>query len=405
MRICLLTQYFPPEAGAPQGRLAELGACLADLGWEVEALTALPNYPTGRVFPGYSPLRPTVEDVQGIRTVRVPLVPSQSGFAKRIASYLSFAASATAWGPALCHRPDVLFVESPPLFIGFAALALSAAWRAPFVFNVSDLWPESVVRMGVLEEGRATRAAERLELALYRRAAGVTAQSEEIAASIRARAPGAAVEVITNGVDPSRFGRHLADDAARDVLGREPGPVFLYAGLLGFAQGLDQVLDAAATLPPGVPGRFVIVGDGPERRRLLRRVEEERISRVRIVAAQARERVPALLAAADVAVVSLGMDIPGAVPSKTYEAMASSLPVLLVARGEAARRVEEAACGLCAAPGDLPAIRAAIERLASDPTLRARLGEAGRRAAETTYARSGIAKRLDAFLRARIGAA
>jgi glycosyltransferase involved in cell wall biosynthesis len=403
VRICLLTQYFPPEMGAPQGRLSELGARLASLGWEVEALTALPNYPTGRVFEGYSPLRPVVEDVQGIRTVRVPLLPSKSGFAKRMATYLTFAASAAAWGPALCHRPDVLFVESPPLFIGFAALALSAAWRVPYVFNVSDLWPESAIRMGVVKEGRATRAAERLELALYRRARGVTAQSEEIASSIRSRVPGTPVEVITNGVDAARFGRHLADDAARAVLGPEPGPVFVYAGLLGLAQGLDQILDVAATLPADVPGRFVLVGEGPERERLVARVAAERLSRVRIAPPVPRERVPALLAAADVAIISLGMPIPGAVPSKIYEAMAASLPILLVASGEPVRRVEAAECGICAAPGDLEAVRSAVRQLAADPALRARLGAAGRRAAETTYDRTAIARRLDAFLRARIG--
>src|SRR5687767_11159042 len=153
-RLLILTQYFPPEMGAPQVRLSELGERLIDLGWEVEALTALPNYPTGHVYPGYPRRRPTVETIGRIRTARVPLVPSQKGFLRRLACYLSFAASAAFHGPRLCSRPDVLLFESPPLFLGLAARRLARRWRCPYVMNVSDLWPQSAIEMG--EIGRAS---------------------------------------------------------------------------------------------------------------------------------------------------------------------------------------------------------------------------------------------------------
>lgn len=398
-RLCILTQYFPPEMGAPQARLSELGARLVAAGWDVDVLTALPNYPTGRVFEGYAPLRPVVESLAGMRVVRVPLFVARTGFAKRLASYFSFVASASLHGPRLCERPDVLFAESPPLFIGYAARALARRWRCPYVFNVSDLWPESAIRMGILEPGVASRLAERLELATYRRAAAVTGQSEEIIESVRRRAPGTRTEVITNGVDPARFGPDHVDGDARALLGAEPGPVFIFAGLFGYAQGLDQVLDLAQAWPAGEPGRFVLVGDGPERARLEQRIAAEGISRVRLVPAQPRERIPALLAAADVALISLGMVLPGAVPSKIYEAMAASLPILLVAEGEAARRIERAGCGVTVAPGDPARLRTSALQLARDPALRARLGQAGRAAAETLYNRDEIARRLDGFLR------
>jgi colanic acid biosynthesis glycosyl transferase WcaI len=238
-----------------------------------------------------------------------------------------------------------------------------------------------------------------LERKIYRKAAGVTGQSAEIIDAVRQRAPGVHAEVITNGVDPARFGPALADADARALLGNEPGPIFIFAGLLGLAQGLDQILDLAMALPPEVPGRFVLVGDGPAREHLLARLERERIARVKILPAQPRERVPALLAAADAALISLGMAIPGAVPSKIYEAMASRLAILLIAEGEAARRVEQAGCGLAVAPGDASSLGAAFRRLACDAELRMRLGEAGRHAAETVYNRDQIARRLDAFFR------
>jgi glycosyltransferase involved in cell wall biosynthesis len=400
VRLCILTQYFPPEMGAPPARLWELGERLVDRGWEVEALTALPNYPTGRVFPGYSPRRPRVESVGRIRCIRVPLWPARSGFVGRLACYYSFAISARYFGPRLCHRPDVLLVESPPLFIGHAARGLSRRWGVPYVFNVSDLWPESAIRMGVVPRGWLSSLAERLELGLYRDAAAVTGQSDETVASIRARAPGTLTELVTNGVDPSRFGPGPADPMSRELLGREPGPTFVYAGLLGLAQGLDQILDLGRDLPPEVPGRFVLIGDGPVREHLVSRVAREALHRrVRIVPAQPRELVPSILAAADAAIISLGTILPGAVPSKIYEAMAASLPILLIGEGEPARRVEEAGAGLAVRVGDPEAAQEAFVRLATDEALRARLGAAGRQAALSTYNRALIAERLHVFLR------
>jgi glycosyltransferase involved in cell wall biosynthesis len=171
---------------------------------------------------------------------------------------------------------------------------------------------------------------------------------------------------------------------------------------MGHAQGLDQILDIAKSMAPDQAGRFVLVGEGPERQRLAERIEREKIRRVKLVPAQPRERIPAILGAADVAIISLGMSIPGAVPSKIYEAMAANLPILLIADGEPARRISDAACGIAVSPGDLQAAQAAVLKLAGDHALREQLGAAGRHAAETTYNRNEIGKRLDALLRSLI---
>ncbi len=398
MRLLLLTQYFPPEMCAPQVRLSELGERLIDRGWQVEALTAIPNYPTGRIFSQYSRWRPCREQIGRIETVRVPLLPARTGFIKRLVSYFSFVFSACWYGPRMCARPDIMLVESPPLFIGYAARYLAWRWECPYTFNVSDLWPESAIRMGILRPGFATRLAERLELSLYRQASAVTGQSEEIIAAVRKRVPETPNEVITNGVAPSRFGKAKANPAITTLLGDEPGPIFIYAGLFGLAQGLDQLLDIAAAWPDNNPGRFVLVGDGPARELIQDRIRDEGLTRVRVLPAQPREDIPALLAAADVAFISLGMSIPGAVPSKIYEAMASSLPIVLIADGEPARRVERAGCGLVVAPGHTEEARQACLELACDPSLREQLGAAGRRAAEQDYNRETIAQRLDVFL-------
>lgn len=393
-RLLIVTPYFPPEMGAPQVRLSELGARLIDLGWTVDALTAQPSYPTGRIFPGHPRWRTSRERVGRIETLRVPVYPSNRGFVRRIASYLSFTLSAAWFGTGL-RRPDVLLVESPPLFAGLTGWYLARRFRCPWVLNVSDLWPRSAIEMGVLSEsGLPARGATALENWLYRQAGAITGQSREIVDDIRERHPGATTRVITNGCEPARFGPEHADDEARRLLGDAPGPVFLYAGLLGLAQGLDEVLDWVKTLPDDVPGRLVLVGDGPLRARLASRIRDEEIHRVRLLPAQPRDRVPALLAAADVALVSLGRTLRGAVPSKIYEAMASSLPILLIAGGEAAERVGRAPSGLVVAPGDTEAAIRAWTALATDPALRSDLGDAGRREAESRYSRAVVAEIL-----------
>lgn len=397
-RVLLLTQYFPPEIGAAQTRLFELGQELSGLGWEVEVLTALPNYPTGRIFEGYNPRNPVTEALGRLSVVRVPLRPAQSGFVSRLICYFSFVRSVVRWGPALCAKPDVLFVESPPLFLGHAGVSLSKHWGVPMVFNVSDLWPESAKFMGVVKNRLILSVAEALELSYYRRAVLVTGTSNEIVESVRRRCPSTGAEVITNGVDVDRFGPQCADNEARSLLGPQDRVTFTYAGVMGMAQGLDVVLDVAVAVRDLDHVQFVLVGDGAERESLRRRIEVENLYNVRLLQAQRKERIPALLAASQVAFHVLKFSIPGAVPSKIYEAMASGLPILFAGGGEGARRVLDARAGLVVPYEDVRGLEQAVRKLTSTPELRQELGRAGRCAAEKLYNRKEIARRLHQLL-------
>ena len=396
--ILFLTQYFPPEIGAAQTRLFELGQELSSLGWEVEVLTALPNYPTGRIFEGYDPGNPVKEVLGRLSVVRVPLRPAQSGLVNRLTCYFSFIRSTLRWGPKLCTKPDVLFVESPPLFIGHAGVSLSKHWGVPMVFNVSDLWPESAKYMGVVKNRLLLAVAEAIELSYYRRAALVTGTSNEIIESVRRRCPSTDAEVITNGVDVERFGPQFADDQDRVLLGLQDRITFTYAGVMGMAQGLGVVLDVATAVRDLSRVQFVLVGDGADRESLQRRIEVENLYNVRLLRAQPKERIPALLAASQVAFHVLKFAIPGAVPSKIYEAMASGLPILFAGGGEGARRVLDARAGLVVPYEDSRGLEEAVRKLASSPGLREELGRAGRCAAEKLYNRKEIARRLHQLL-------
>src|ERR1700676_4060661 len=268
MRILLLTQYFPPETGAAQQRLVDIARRLDSFGHEVSVLTSLPNYPTGRIFEGYRARIFLEERQDGIRILRTWAYASpRLSFLRRLLNYFSFAFLATWFGLWRAGKQDVAVIESPPLFLGMAGVILTRLRRAPMILNVSDLWPESAVALGILRNRPIIRAATALENYIYRNSYAITGQSEGIVRDIRARVPDIRVELITNGVDPARFA--LSADKREEMrrhLGFGERCVVGYTGLHGLAQDLDTVLEAAQRLAKSNPEiLFVFFGDGPER--------------------------------------------------------------------------------------------------------------------------------------------
>lgn len=403
MKLGILSQFYPPETGAPQARLSELARHFRARGHEVTVLTALPSYPRGRIYPGYRTLFRR-EELDGIRVLRTPAYPTRSAaMIPRLLNWGSFAATAAVAGTVLLPRLDYLLVESPPLTLGPVAFLLSRPRRAKLVFNVSDLWPESALRLGAVSSSSpAYRAAAALEAACYRWAWLVTGQSREIVASVRERFPHTRTYHLSNGVDTTLFRPEPPMSGAEEAA--SGGLTVMYAGLHGIAQGLGQLLDAAARLPATSAARFVFVGDGPEREELVARARSEGLTRVEFLAARPRDEIPALLARADILVVPLKDRIPGAVPSKLYEAMAVARPVILIAEGEPAGIVETSGAGIVVAPGDVDGIVDAVLRLEADPDLRATLGRNGRRAAVERYDRAAIAVDFAELLEAELAA-
>lgn len=393
MHLGILTQYYPPEMGAPQARLSELAAHTVRRGHVVTVLTAMPNYPTGRIHDGYGRwfMRERRDEVDVIRTAIYPT--QKADLARRLTNYFSFVASSAACGSVVLDRLDYLLVESPPLFLGISGVWLSRLKGARLIFNVSDLWPESAVRLGVLRAGSMSwRLSARLEGWCYRRAWLVTGQSRSTVADIAARYPACLTFHLSNGVDTTRVRPDCASDRARSELtaGRAGQCIVFYAGLHGLAQGLDQATRAAQLLE-GEAVRLVLMGDGPEKPRLVAEARARQASNVDFLDPRPAADVPAYLASADIVLICLKTRIPGAVPSKLYEAMASARPVLLVDEGEAAEIVTEHRAGIVVRPGDIDGIASAIRTLAANPRLRWELGANGRRAAEQRFDRARIA--------------
>jgi colanic acid biosynthesis glycosyl transferase WcaI len=398
MRILIHTQYYPPEMGAPQARLSDLARRLKDLGHEIQILTAFPNYPTGRIFDGY-PRFYMNERENGICIHRSWILPSNKrSFFHRLVSYLSFSMSSLFVGLFKIPKVDIVFTESPPLFLAASGWLLARLKKARWVLNVSDLWPDSAKYIGMLSDRSLIyRVLEGIARFLYRRAWLVTGQSKEIVAEIEQQVPSVKSYHLSNGVDLTAFNPQKKSEEIRQRVLKNGEMGFVYAGLHGFFQGLDQILIAAEKLK-AEPIRFVLVGDGPEKERLVVTSQVLDLKNVSFLPSIPHEEIPSLLASMDAAVISLKSSILGAVPSKIYEAMASGIPVLLVADGEAKEIVRQAGAGVAVPPGDAERLAAVVREMSSDPGWRRKMGQAGRIAVERLYDRAKIAEMFEALL-------
>jgi glycosyltransferase involved in cell wall biosynthesis len=389
VRVVLLTQYFPPEVGAPQTRIAALARGLAGRGVEVVVHTCPPHYPDGEIKAPYRNRLLGRERLGGVRVVRSAVYAAPNrGFARRLGGHLSFASSALATAPA-AGPADVVMVETPPLFLAGAAIAYAKAKRARLVLNVADLWPDSAIELGALKSPAAIRAARMVERAAYRSAAAIACPTEGIFNTLETRPESVGkAALVRPAVDLDRF------DPAHSGAERPPSAPLrvLYAGTVGMAHGLGALLDAAELLAtrPGAPAvEVTIAGDGADRPALRERLARTGLAGVRMLGAVPSDRIPRLYAETDVAVVML-RDVPlfhGALPTKMLEAMAAARPVVLAARGEAARVLEGAGAGVVVAPEDPAALVGAFADLAADPRHRGALGAAGRRAVEREFGR------------------
>jgi colanic acid biosynthesis glycosyl transferase WcaI len=402
--VLFLTPYYPPEVGAPQTRISETAARLVRHGHRVTVLTTLPNYPSGYVPREYRDGRRRRELRDGVRIVRVwSYIRPNRGFAGRVLSQLSFGCLAPLLGLRAVGRPDVVIVESPPLFDAIGARLLAWLLRRPFIFTVADIWPESAVQLGMLRQPAAIWLAERLEWSTYRRAAAVWCVTAGIQRALLARGlPAERTFMLPNGVDTVTF-RPRDQREARAALGWDDRFTVLYAGTLGLAHSLTTLLDAATRLRDARDIRFILVGDGAAREALVAEAERRRLENVAFLEPQPHARMPQLIAAADACLVSLRR-LPlfaGALPSKAYEALACARPVLLAVDGEARELlVEQAGAAVYVEPDNPDALARAAVHLRDHPEQARALGERGRALVEARFDRDRLAEELGVRIQA-----
>jgi glycosyltransferase involved in cell wall biosynthesis len=405
MKVLFLTQYFPPETGAAQNRLSDLACRLAAAGHRVTVLTAVPSYPKGRIFDGYRGRPWMTEEQNGVRIVRTWLfVTKRRSFVFRILNYLCFSVMACLVSLLTMRQMDIVFAESPPLFVGVAGYILSKAKGAKFVLNISDLWPESAVVLGMLRNKSLIRWATRVEEGLYRRASLITAQTQGIVTNIEDRILGTRIVLLTNGVAPEFLAKV---DEARLVRSRTREEMRLglkftvaYTGLHGLAQGLETIIEAAQIVFDREEILFVFWGDGPEKPKLQSMALSMGLHNVVFLPAVQVARMPELLAAVDVSIVSLRKDdlFKGALPSKLFEAIGAGVPVIGAVNGEAQSFIINSGGGIVVAPECPSHLASAIIQLSEDSAFRQQMGDQGRKYVERNYDRKHIFKIFEQLL-------
>ncbi len=402
MKVTFLCQYFPPEMGAPAARTYEHARYWVENGHEVTVITGFPNHPTGVIHPDYRNQwvkRETVEGIELLRT-RIYVTPNK-GFTKRILNFLSFFASSLFFGTFKTKRPDVVVGTSPQFFCAVAAWILSRIKRVPFVFEVRDIWPESAIELGVLQNRWLIRALEAIEMFLYRQADVIIPVAESTKPYLIEKGiPAEKIKIVPNGIDAKYLALPSAtSEQARAELGLADKFIISYIGTHGISHALSVALRAADKLRDDPRFHFLLIGEGGAKDELKQLAAELKLPNVTFMKAQPRERLLAFYRASDVSLVPLRR-LPvfqKVLPSKLFELMGNGCPIICSVEGEAAALVKRAQAGLCIEPESVEALLTAIRQLHADAPLRQQMGDNGKQFVTTYYLRSMLA---DNFLSA-----
>ena len=398
MRILILTQYYPPEIGAPQNRLHELAIRLKNKGVQIEVLTALPNYPKMEVFKDYRDKQRREETIEGITVHRSWIYVSASkSIVARLLNYFSFVWS-SYWRGRRLQSFDYLMVESPPLFLGYSAIALSKKLNAKLIFNVSDLWPESAEKLGLVTNKSLLNMAYKLEKKCYKTSTLITGQTQGIVNDIKQRFPAKEVSWLPNGVDISFYNpEKIPDSDFRQVNGfKDEDIIFFYGGILGHAQGLEIIIEAARELE-NTHAQFVIQGAGPEKEKLVTLHKKYALKNIHFLEPVTKSEMPGILKSVDIAIVPLKkLDLfKGAIPSKIFEALAMKKPLLLGVDGEARKHfIENAQAGLFYTPEDIDSLKTQVLYFLENPDETKKMGDRARNYVADVFDRNKIAEGL-----------
>ncbi|GIV40802.1 MAG: glycosyltransferase WbuB [Vicingaceae bacterium] len=396
MKILVITQYFPPETGAPQNRLFELFDRLAKKGIHVDVITAMPNYPEGKIFEGYKGKFFLKEKLGSLNVYRSYIYATRSkSVVKRLLNYFSFVFTSILAASKTGKNYDFVFCESPPLFLGISAYIISRVKKAKLIFNVSDLWPESAEKLKIVTNPLLLKISYKLEAFLYKKSCLVTGQTQGIVENVKSRFPEKQVYWLPNGSDLNFFDPDLPYANLRSEW-QIPDIAFVvaYAGIMGHAQGLEVIIKAAKRLQSRKDIYFVMLGTGPLLEDLKQMAADFQLHNVKFLPLIPKEKMPTFLANINAAVVPL-KKLPlfeGAIPSKIFENLAMEKPVILGVEGEAKKLfVDQARAAIAFEPENDADLANVVEYLVDHPDICKKMGQNGRQYVLQHFNRDKIA--------------
>lgn len=402
LHILFITLYYPPEMGAPQSRISDLAVRLAHRGHSVTVLTGFPNYPNGIIIPEYRGKWRMYEEINNVHINRSWVYPvANVHLYGRLFNYFSFVFSSII-NSFRCGKPDVIYVESPPLFNGINGYIISRLKRAPYLFNVADLWPDFAVELGLLKPGLFLTAASWMEWFFYKKSARVATVTNSLIRRLRdeKHIPEQKLVLLTNGADINMFNPGITAPNIREKLGLSDKFIAGYIGNIGHWQKLETLIDAALLLSNNPRFHLLIIGDGARKQAVEEYMKTKKTPNVTLLSVQPHKEIPAYLSILDCAIIPLRniQCTQQALPVKMFEAMAMAKPIIIGAPGEAQTLVEEAEAGISAEPENPHSYAEAIQRLMADNLLCKRFGHNGRKLVEIRFNRDILADTLETVL-------
>ncbi len=396
LKLLILSQYFPPEIGAPQNRLFELAIRLQKKGIDVTVLTAMPNYPNMEIQNEYRGLKYHFEEMNNLKVHRTSIyVSKNTGISSRLRNYFSFVWSSFKNRNKIVGDFDFILCESPPLFLGISAYLISKSKKAKMIFNVSDLWPESAEKLGIVKNKLMLKMATYLEEFLYRKSILITCQTQGIVKNIKNRFPNKNIYWLPNGVDSKLFQPNNNTKTWKRENGfKNEDILFFYGGILGHAQGLEIIIEASKHFEKKKNIHFILMGSGPEKIKLISKKETYKLDNLHFFNPVKKTMIGEVISSIDASIIPL-KNIPlfeGAIPSKIFENLAMEKPIILGVNGEAKELfIEKGKCGLHFEPENINELVSCINKLIDKPELKSSLGKNGREYAKNHFDRDTLA--------------
>jgi glycosyltransferase involved in cell wall biosynthesis len=351
IKILFITDNFPPEVNAPATRSYEhIKEWIKDRDIEVSVLTCFPNFPHGKVYDGYQNKLYQKEQIDGIEVIRVwSYITKNKGFVKRTLDYVSFGVSSFVAG--LFCKYDIIIATSPQFFTTWSAYGLSKIKRKPWIFELRDLWPESIKTVGAMNDGKMICFLEKIELGLYKDATKVISVTNSFKSNLISRGINAdKIEVITNGSNLELFYQREKDQELIKSLNLADKFVVGYIGTHGMAHSLDFIVRSISKIDDDI--HFLFVGDGAMKEEIVKIAKELNLSKITFLDPIKKEEVPRYLSICDVSLAPLKKSdtFKTVIPSKIFEASAMQKPTLLGVEGESQQIIETYNAGGCFEP-------------------------------------------------------